>query len=253
MDDLEYEPVTARYYDGAYAALETLGPDIDFYRELAREAAGPVLEVGCGTGRVLERIAADGVACSGLDLSPHMLEVLRAKVGSQVPLIRADMRHFDLGPQRFALIFSAFRGFQHLVAVEDQLSCLARVRTHLAPGGRFAFDVFNPRFASASVDEEPEREDLRFTQDGAEVVRTARVSRDRGSQSLRVVFRYERRRDGRVLGSESATVTLRWFYRYELEHLMHRAGFCDVEIFGDFDRSPVGGDSPALIVVARSA
>jgi SAM-dependent methyltransferase len=250
-DELDYGPVTARYYDAAYATLEGLGADVGFYRELARRAGGPVLELGCGTGRVLAAIAADGLARTGVDASPEMLAVLRERAGEDVELVCADMRGFDLGGRRFPLIFSAFRAFQHLITVEDQLRCLARVRAHLAPGGCFAFDVFNPRPERTARDEEPESEDLRFTQDGDEVVRLARVSRDRARQTLHVVFRYERRREGRRLGSETTAFDMRWFHRYELEHLLARAGFSQVEIFGDFDRSPVGPDSPAFAVVAR--
>jgi SAM-dependent methyltransferase len=180
-----------------------------------------------------------------------MLEVLRARAGEGVERLCADMRSFDLAGRRFALVFSAFRAFQHLLSVEDQLCCLARVRAHLAPGGCFAFDVFNPRPERTAMEQEPESEDLRFSHDGDEVVRLARVRRDRASQTLHLVFRYERRRDGRVLGSERTAFRMRWFHRYELEHLMVRAGFAQVEIFGDFDRSPVGPDSPAFVVVAR--
>jgi SAM-dependent methyltransferase len=147
-----------------------------------------------------------------------MLDVLRAKRPAGIEFVEADMRSFDLGAQRFALIYSAFRAFQHLTEVEDQLRCLARVRAHLAPGGRFAFDVFKPDLARMAQDEEPETEDLRFEHEGDEVVRTARVVRDGATQCMRVVFRYERRRRGRPVGSESAEFVMRWFYRYELEH-----------------------------------
>lgn len=250
-DELEYGPVTARYYDAAYATLSSLGPDVAFYRELARAAGGPVLELGCGTGRVLLEIAGDGVECTGLDASAEMLAALRARAAVPLELVHADMRDFDLPGRRFALIFSAFRAFQHLLTVEDQLRCLARVRAHLRPGGRLAFDVFDPRPERTALDEEPEAEDLRFALGGDEVVRLARVRRDRAHQTLHVVFRYERRRDGRVLGSDGVAFRMRWFHRYELEHLLARAGFAEVEIFGDFDRSPVRSDSPAFVVVAR--
>jgi SAM-dependent methyltransferase len=248
--DLDYGPVTARYYDAAYASLATLGADVDFYRELARESDGPVLELGCGTGRVLLRVAEDGVDCTGLDASAEMLAVLRSRAAAGIALEHADMRAFDLGERRFGLIFSAFRAFQHLLTVDDQLRCLARVRAHLAPGGAFAFDVFNPSPARSALDEEPESEDLRFVQDGEEVVRFARVRRDRASQTLRVTFRYVHQGAGDG-GSEDVAFSMRWFHRYELLHLLHRAGFADVQIFGDFDGSPVGPDSPAFVVVAR--
>ena len=135
--------------------------------------------------------------------------------------------------------------------MEDQLRCLACVRSHLTPGARFAFDVFNPRPERLTADEEPETPDLRFAQDGEEIVRYARVWRDRARQRLRVAFRYQRSAGGRVIGNAHAEITMRWFHRYELLHLMHRAGFAEVAIHGDFDGSPVSRESPAFVVVAR--
>ena len=169
-----YGGVTARYYDAAYGQVATLGPDVEFYRSLAGEAAGPVLELGCGTGRALLPIAADGFPCTGLDASQEMLSALLAKSPPRtLRLVHSPMQEFDLGGDRFALIFSAFRAFQHLYNVEDQLACLRCVRRHLAPGGVFAFDVFNPRLSRMALDEEPEAEDLRFELAGDWVAWTA--------------------------------------------------------------------------------
>lgn len=248
-----YGKATARYYDAAYGELgqANLGPDVDFYRELALEAEAPVLELGCGTGRVLLALARAGVDCTGVDASDAMLEALRAKAPGPGPtLVRARMQDFDLGEARFGLIFSAFRAFQHLYSVEEQLACLARVRKHLAPGGRFAFDVFNPSPARTAVEVEPEVEDVRFPWEGDEVSRNVSVRRDLAEQMLDVRMRYDRIRGGRVIGSEETRFRMRWFWRFELEHLLHRAGFEDVVVHGDFDRSAVGVGSPALIVVA---
>lgn len=250
--DREYGRATARFYDAAYERSAQLdGGDVAFYRALARDGGGPVLELGCGTGRVLLEIAADGFPCTGVDASQHMLGRLRAK--SRFPnlrLVHAPMQRFDLPGERFGLVFSAFRAFQHMYTVEDQLACLACARRHLAPGGCLAFDVFSPRLARMAVTEEPEAVDLRFTHEGEDVVRHAAVSRDVPAQILTVRFRYERSRDGHVIGNEHATFQMRWFWRFELEHLLARAGFADVEIFGDFDRRPVGTDTPAFVVVA---
>jgi SAM-dependent methyltransferase len=250
--DRLYGQATARFYDAAYDRSPQLdGSDIAFYRAVAREGGGPVLELGCGTGRVLLEIAADGFPCTGVDASQHMLARLRAK--SRFPnlrLVHAPMQRFDLPGERFGLVFSAFRAFQHLYTVEDQLACLACVRRHLAPGGRLAFDVFAPRPARTAVLEEPETVDLRFTHEGEDVVRHAIVTRDPAAQILTVRFRYERSRDGQVVGNEHATFHMRWFWRFELEHLLARAGFERVEIFGDFDRRPVGAETPAYVVVA---
>ncbi len=246
-----YGAVTARYFDAAYAS-GGLGADAEFYLELAREAAGPVLELGCGTGRALLPISALGIPCTGVDTSPAMLAALRAKDPPEtLRLVCAPMQSFDLGDERFALIFSAFRAFQHMYAIEDQLACLAGVRRHLAPGGCFAFDVFNPRLARTAQVEEPEAEDLRFEHDGDLVVRYVSVRRELDRQLLHVHMRYERRRDATPASNDEVDFDMRYFFRYELEHLLARGGFQDVVLYGDFDRSPFGPDSPALILVAR--
>jgi SAM-dependent methyltransferase len=244
--------VTAAYYDAAYAVLRAPAQDVAFYGELARASGGPVLELACGTGRVLLEIAKQGIVCAGVDLSPGMLAKLRAKgAPPALRLVQAPMQRFDLGTDRFALIYSAFRGFQHLYSVEDQLACLACVRRHLAPGGAFAFDVFNPRLDRMGANQEPEAVGVRFSVDGEEVVRYERVERDPGRQLLRVRMRYQRERAGGEPTSEEVEFQMRWFYRYEVEHLLARAGFRDVAVYGDFAKQPFGAGSPEIVAVAR--
>jgi len=139
---------SAEFYDAvdSYRARS----DVPFFVGYAREANGPVLEIGCGTGRVLVPTAKAGCDITGLDFSEAMLDHCRRKlereaqdVRRRVKLVQGDMRSFDL-EQRFALITIPFRPFQHLLTVEDQLACLACVKRHLAPGGRFILDLFNP-------------------------------------------------------------------------------------------------------------
>jgi SAM-dependent methyltransferase len=247
-DDDSYDKVTAHYYDAAYAQHPAVGPDVAFYRDLAREAGGPVLEVGCGTGRVLQAIAAEGLPCTGLDAAPGMLARL-TRDAPEVRTVVGDMRDFDLGQERFALIYSAFRPFQHLTTVDDQLRCLGCLARHLAPGGRVAFDVFRPS-ARIHVVEEPEAIDLEFEQDGEQVARHTAVWRDAATQVQRIRFRYVASRDGAVVREDETFLSMRWFFRYELEHLMARAGF-EVEIYGDFERGPVTVDSKDFVVVGR--
>jgi SAM-dependent methyltransferase len=252
--DLEdpYGRVTARYYDEVYAKLRNPSGDRQFYLELARELRGPVLELGCGTGRVLLPIAQEGFPCTGLDPSPSMLDALRSKnPPGTLRLVRARMQEFDLGGDRFSLIFTAFRAFQHLVSVEDQLGCLECVRRHLAPDGAFAFDVFAPKLDRIALNEEPEQEDARFEKDGEEIVRYAGVERDPALQRMRVAMRYERWRGGKMVGEDRVEFTMRYFYRYEIEHLLARAGFTDVTFYGAFDRRPFDYYGGEILAVAR--
>ncbi|MFN8544900.1 MAG: class I SAM-dependent methyltransferase [Candidatus Binatia bacterium] len=249
----EYEGAGARYYDPTYALLRDPSGDAAFYRALAHESGGPVLELGCGTGRVLLPIARAGIAATGLDRSGAMLAALRAKdPPPHLHLVCAPMQDFDLGGARFALVFAAFRALQHLHTVDDQLACLRAVRRHLAPGGRFAFDVFHPDPARTARPREPEEADARWVQDGCEVIRFVTVTRDVATQTLTAALRYERRHGGAVVGVEHERVRMRWFHRFELEHLLARAGFTIERLLGTFDGRPFDADAPEIVIVARA-
>jgi SAM-dependent methyltransferase len=237
-------------------------PDVGFFVAAARNSGGPVLEVACGTGRVLIPTARAGVEILGVDLSPHVLAVCRERlrdepeaVQSRVRLVQADLRRFDLG-RTFSLITIPFRPFQHLLTVDDQLACLARVHRHLDDGGRLILDVFNPsldflvnRPLGVELDAEPE-----FTlPDGRRVIRKHKtVAHDRFAQigDFELVY-YVTHPDGR----EERFVhsfRLRYFFRFELEHLLARAGFVVEHLYAGYDKSEYGSTYPGeLVFVAR--
>ncbi len=127
------------------------GDDVGFLRGLAEEVGGPVLELGCGTGRVAIPLAEAGLRVVGLDRSPHMLATAEAKrralppaVRRRIEFIEGDMTDFSLG-RRFGLAFAAFRVFMSLPDPDAQRACLAAVRRHLRPGGLVVLDLFDPR------------------------------------------------------------------------------------------------------------
>ncbi|HEX3532517.1 MAG TPA: class I SAM-dependent methyltransferase [Thermoanaerobaculia bacterium] len=133
----------AELYDMLFRDLDF---DREFYVRLAREARGPVLEVTCGTGRILLPCLQAGVDIDGLDLFPEMLGVLRrkaAELGLAPRLYQADMRDFTL-PRRYALILVPFNGFVHNLTTDDQLQTLRACRKHLAAGGLLVLNVFFP-------------------------------------------------------------------------------------------------------------
>jgi len=236
--------------------------DIDFFVEAAQTAGGPVLELGCGTGRILIPTARAGVEIVGLDLSPRMLEECRKRllgepsaVHSKVRLTQADMRKFNLA-QTFNLVTVPFRPFQLLTTVEDQLACLASIRQHLDKGGRLILDLFNPSLASLVEDnlgqefgDEPE-----FTSpDGRRVVRRVKIlSRDYFNQVSQVeLIYYVTHPDGREERLVHA-FPMRYLHRFEAEHLLARSGFEVENVYADFDKSPYGSKYPGeLIFVAK--
>ena len=129
-----------------YDALLPVRGHLPYYMELARQASGDVLELACGTGQLTVPIASAGLPIIGLDLSAPMLNAARERAAARKVLVehlQGDMRNFDLG-RRFALIFIARNSLLHLHSSEDILAAFAMVRRHLAPGGTFAFDIFNP-------------------------------------------------------------------------------------------------------------
>jgi len=244
----EYEGPLARNYDALYGVMRDPSGDAAFYRALAQEIGGPVLELGCGTGRVLLPIAALGIPCVGVDASPAMLAALRAKnPPANLESIEARMESFDLGARRFRLITCPFRAFQHLLDVPSQLAALANVRRYLAPGGAFAFDVFDPKLALLIAPADTERLEATFTIGGVQTRRFGRARMDLATQILEATFRFEpAHADG------NTTVRLRWFYRYEIEHLLARAGFTDLTLYGGYDRRPWRPEGETVIVARAS-
>jgi SAM-dependent methyltransferase len=229
-------------------------PDVGFYVEEARATRGPVLEVGCGTGRVLLPTARAGCTITGVDASSAMLARCRAALAAEpaamqkrVTLHQHDIRDFDLGA-KYALITAPFRVFQHLTTIDDQLRALAAIRRHLAPGGRLVFDVFNPNFGMIVGADGQEREEIpeQPLPDGRVFRRAFRIARVRWlDQVSEVELIYY------VSGARHVQAfEMRWFLRAELEHLVARGGLRVQTMYGDFQRGPLVEGCAEQIVIA---
>ena len=251
----------ATLYDAIYASRD----DVGFWRTIAAGADGPILELGCGTGRVLIPLVRAGADITGLDLSARMLARCRVKLRSEPPqvrgrvgLVEADMTSFDLG-RRFAAITCPFGGFQQLRTVEQQLACLDRCREHLLPRGTLVLDLPNPDPAPAAyageqaADGEATAETVDWT-DGRRIRWWVTVTGyERAEQWNECELTFEVIAPGGATQRLTETISLRYIFRYELEHLLVRAGFRVIALYGDYDRSPFGDASPAMIAVAQPA
>jgi len=255
------DPFVAQLYDQVIPYRDR--PDVEFFVNFALESGGPILEVGCGTGRVLIPTARAGIPISGLDLSGHMLDICRQKlkdepleVQDQVTLIQGDMRDFSLG-KTFSLVTTPFRPFQHLLTVEDQVSCLTSIRRHLEPGGALILDIFNPSleaFTADNLGEEIGEEPEFTTPEGIKVLRFNKtISRDIVNQIIQVeLIYYLTHPDGQKERLVHA-FPLRYLFRFEAEHLLSRCGFEVKEVYADYQKNPLGFTYPGeLIFVARA-
>lgn len=254
------DPLVAEFYD--YVLPYKDRKDVTFFVEMAQHSQGPVLEAGCGTGRVLIPTAQAGVEIVGLDLSKSMLSVCQKKLASElqqtqaiIKLVEADMRSFNLYTQ-FKLVTIPFRGFQHLLTVNDQLSCLSSIHQHLENKGRLVFDLFNPSLERlvdnkylVEFDEEP----AFILPDGRIVVRSHRItSKDLFNQTQKAEWIYHiTYHDGHKMDF-IYPFQVRYSFRFEVEHLLARAGFHVEEVYADYDRSAYGSKYPGeLIFIAR--
>jgi SAM-dependent methyltransferase len=250
----------ADFYD--FVPLYVARNDIRFYLEAARQNPGNILELGCGTGRILIPIAKAGISITGLDLSEPMLFVCRnklasesAEVRSRANILKADMRNFKLD-QKFSLVTIPFRAFQHLLTIEDQLACLKCVHDHLNDNGHLILDLFNPSLKFLINDRTKEKTgaETEFTlTDGRKALRKTRVlSIDLCNQQMDCeMIYYVKHPDGR----DERLVhrfDIRYFFRFEAEHLLERACF-DVEaLYGDYEKNIFDTNhSNELIFVAK--
>ena len=228
---------------------------IDFYVGLAREAKGPVLDIGCGTGRILLPCMQAGADVDGLDLSEAMLNTLRHKAAVlhlAPSLYRADMSDFRL-PRRYALIMITFNAFIHNLTQEAQLGCLELCRQQLAPGGVLAFDTFFPALAMFAAPENTRvlELEIRHPQTGSPLRLYDTRSFNRVEQIQRSINEIELLDDeGKVNTIQRSEFSTRFVYKAEMALLLRLAGFARWEIFGDFNRRPLTQETDSMIVFA---
>jgi SAM-dependent methyltransferase len=240
--------------------------DIRFFRAWARETGGPILELGAGTGRTLLPLARDGIEVEGLDTSAPMLDALRARLAAEPADVRArtrvhcaDMCDFDL-ERRFAGIQIPFRAFLHNVDRAAQEQCLGMCRRHLAPGGKLAFSFFHPLLEAESFDRshaESSRatwrwRDAKALPDGGFVVLSQCRDFDLDARRMWLRLRYERcDPSGRVERVHLQLLELACLYPRDVEQLLRRNGFDEIEIRGGFDGAPLAQEGRELIVTAK--
>jgi SAM-dependent methyltransferase len=232
--------------------------DVEYYVRLARRSKGPVLEYGIGNGRVGLAIARAGVHVTGVDLSQPMLDSLEAQLKtapkqlrSRVTFHQGDMREVKL-EQRFPLVIAPFNCVLHLYTRPDMEAFLARVREHLAPGGRFVFDFSVPH--AEDLIRDPEKSfgapRIRHPTTGELTRYAERFEYDRLRQLLLIQMDFMP--EGK---SKPWTVPLthRQFFPREMEALLHYNGFSQIFFTADFTDDPADQHVDSMIVNCTTA
>ena len=257
----EYDRTDAGFYDCFSTGLDG---DEAFYVEEAQKAGGTVLEIGCGTGRIMIPIAESGVNIVGLDSAPAMLEVAREKIAGlsdetrrRIRIVEDDMRTFQLD-QRFDLAIMPYRAFLHMMTVDDQRRALTRIRDNLDVDGRLVFNVFDPSLEIIAAYMDRPRGTLnhigsiRHPDTGRRVMIHDTRQYDPAEQTL-VEYRFfeELDNEGKVVSKTVTPLILRYVYRFEMQHLLELCGFEVEALYGDFRRGPFEHGNEQVWVARR--
>lgn len=241
-----------RYFEAQYAHYTE---DLPLWLELAREIPGPVLELGCGSGRVLLALAAAGLPVVGIDRDPGMLaraaSHLTQELSERVSLHHADIRDFNLG-QRFHLAISPCNTFAFLPE-DDLREAAARVLRHLLPGGRLVLELPPETQAFTQLTDDTElRAAFEDMESGNPIQVSSREHAERQGSRLHVSWLYdELLPNGRVERTE-IPVTYHLRGPEALTLLLSTAGYQAIEFYADSQRRPYRAGSARLIACASA-
>ncbi len=246
-----YPEFVARFYDPVYARVRD-GVDNDYYLQKVTSAVGPVLEIGVGTGRLFAEALRRGADVYGIDVSPHMIERCREKLpAAERERVWVDDALEMRTERRFDLVVAPFRVLSHVPEPEDQLRFLHTVHEVLRPEGTFIFDVYVPSLkllleglpehCDFDGEHAPGRRLRRF-------VSSAPADLARQTNHVRMRFEWD---EANGEQSEEWAFDMRFFFRYELEHLVARSRLRLETIHGDFGGGALTPESAEYVVIAR--
>jgi len=253
MEDLREDTYAdfAEVYDLFYRHDE----DVKFYVSIARKCGDPVLELACGTGRVLIPIAREGFKITGLDISDSMLKVLKRKlekepdeVKQRIKIVKGDMRNFELG-QKFKLIILPFSSIVGLLSEDDVLSTFKMVKNHLMDSGLFVFDTFIPNFEYLSKKSRTFF-DVRRIDENSDLLVWEKARYDL-TKNLIEVDRYVLVLEEEGLRRYKWSFVIRYWFKTELELLLKLAGFNKVHVYGGFNFEEYSYDKGRMVFIAK--
>jgi ubiquinone/menaquinone biosynthesis C-methylase UbiE len=246
----------AEYYDFDHPFTE----DIPFYIEYTKETGGPILELGCGTGRILLPLAKLGYIIYGIDLSENMLAIAKQKLTKKgldhsVTLINTSMTEFNLDEKSFALAFIAARSFMHLYSQEDQISCLESIFRHLRSGGLLIIDLYAPKLEllTQPINSRFKERKSYVLPNGHHVSGKYRfIGNDIINQINRAELLFEEFDiEGNLFRTKTVPMDTRYTFRFEMQLLLERVGFEVLTIYRDYKKRNYDGTGEIITISKR--
>jgi ubiquinone/menaquinone biosynthesis C-methylase UbiE len=247
----------APFYDSEHAHFSQ---DLDMYRnfaELSGGTSGTVLELACGSGRVLLPLAREGYKLAGVDTSAYMLDLARQRLqeerlATRCTLVQQDMTALHLG-RTFNMAFIALGSFAHVTERKQQQQALAAIRAHLSTGAIFILDLSN---ADAHYMESTSGQVLHQgtwqRDDGTLLTHFVSAASSQAQHLLELTHFYDQHRQGGAVQRTVVTTHVYLFERAETELLLEQAGFVNKEVYGDYELSPYQLESPRMIFIAEA-
>ena len=235
MNDIDannghYKGLVAAWYDDLLAEE---CKDIEYYAEIIQPKDAPVLELACGTGRVLLALLENKVSTDGLDLSQPMLDICKQKVEKgqfQSNLFRQDLSSFELG-KSYQTIFVSGGSFQLMTSTELAIKALQQIYKHLNQGGRFICDLWIPWDEIVNYQPNIWKTGRVATRpDGQKLVVTYSKTFDLKNQVQTGIFKYEWFKDGNLLDTNIDEIKLKWFGVEEFKYMLEKVGFKNISI-----------------------
>ena len=245
---MNYPYFFAKFYDLIYDKIRT-ETDMEYYLRKIAETDGPILEIGVGTGRFFSEAIKTGADIYGIDMSESMLDVLRKKIDKSDHHRVSQQNGIDFKlDQQFELILAPFRVFSHLLTTEEQLMTLNNIGHHLTDNGKLIFDLYvpNPEMLVSGMDNVIDFEGE--YKPGLKLIRKTSMRADLVNQISDVSMKlsWDEPEGSR---NEIWDFKFRFFYRYEIEHLIRISDLTLLDFFGDFEENPLGPDSKEFIVI----
>lgn len=240
------------WYDAEH---DPIVDDVALYLQLAEIVGDPILELGCGSGRILAPLVQAGHDVTGVDRSAPMLERARARLGTTTAtLVLAEMDRLpaDLAA-RHGLVILSHNTLLHATTPEAQRSVLTAAKAALDPRGMLVLDVVNPVADLAPAGDGRVTIEGRWqTGDGGSVAKFSTRSVDQATQLVVTDIWYDHV-DARGVVSRSATrLELRYVTAAELLLQLELSGFVEPQLYGTYDLDPYAEDSPRILVTAEA-